>query len=133
MAQINVVGYVMQDIVPKQSQRRTAYAHFFLKEFIGHNRSQSYQVWVWDELITKLIRFNIKKGSLIWVKGSLELTDYVTKDGQENIKVLKIKSSDFGVLRLSPATNPPAKPGNAESESTGLPVELDGDRNQLPE
>ena len=133
MAQINVIGYVVQDITLKQSQKGNAYVHFFLKENIGQGRLQSYQVWIWDHLVPKLKRLKIKKGSLIWVTGSLELVDFIAKDGQEPFKLLKINCNDLGIIRVNPATNSAAESKTAESVPTGLPVILDGDRDQLPE
>ncbi len=133
MAQINVIGYVTQDIVQKQSQEGNAYVHFFLKEYISKSRYQIYQVWAWDNVVLKLQRLRIKKGSLIWVSGSLELVDCTIKGGQEKTKMLKVYCNDLGIVRCFPEANPPAESRTAESASPGLPVELDGDRNQLPE
>lgn len=132
MAQINVVGYVVQDIVPKQSQKGTAYVHFFMKENMGNSRNQSYLVWCGENTLPKLQRLKIKKGSLIWVTGSLELIDNNAKDGQDTTKMLKIYCNDLGIIRVNPMSNSSAESRNAESASPGLPVELDGDRNQLP-
>ena len=56
MAQINVIGYVTQDIVLKQSQEGNAYVHFFLKEYLSKSRYQTYQVWIWENIIPKLKR-----------------------------------------------------------------------------
>lgn len=133
MAQINMIGYVTQDIVQKQSQEGNAYVHFFLKEYLGKSRYQTYQVWVWDNVVSKLQRLHIKKGSMIWVSGSLELVDCTVKGGQEKTKMLKVYCNDLGSIRYTPMANSSAESRNAESASTGLPVELDGDRNQLPE
>lgn len=133
MAQINVIGYVAQDIILKHSQEGTAYVHFYVKEYIGKSRYQAYQVWAWDNVVSKLQRLRIKKGSLIWVSGSLELVDCTIKGGQEKTKMLKVYCNDLGIVRCFPEVNPPAESRNAEGASPGLPVELDGDRNQLPE
>ena len=133
MAQINVIGYVSNDVVMKQSQKGNAYVCFYVKEYLGKSRSQDYQIWVWGHLIPKLQRLKIRKGSCVWVTGSLELVDGTTKDGQEKIKMLKVYCSDIDLIRIQPAFKPPAESRNAESVSPGLPKELDGDRNQLPE
>lgn len=132
MAQINVIGYVAQDIILKRSQERTAYVHFYVKEYIGKSRYQAYQVWAWDNVASKLQRLRIKKGSLVWVSGSLELVDCTAKGGQEQTKMLKVYCNDLSIVRCNPAANTSAESRNAESASPGLPVELDGDRNQLP-
>ena len=133
MAQINVIGYVTQDIVLKQSQEGNAYVHFFLKEYLSKSRYQTYQVWIWENIIPKLKRYKIKKGSLIWITGSLELVDYTARDRQDMHQMLKINCNDLGVIRVNLADSTPAESRNAESVSPGLPKELDGDRNQLPE
>lgn len=95
MAQINVIGYVAQDIVPKQSQKGTAYVHFFLKENTGNSRNQFYLVWCGENTLPKLQRLKIKKGSLVWVTGSIELVDSITKDGKEKTKYLRIYCNDI--------------------------------------
>ena len=133
MAQINVIGYVAQDIILKQSREGTAYVHFFVKEYLSKCRYQTYQVWIWENMIPKLKRYKIKKGSLIWITGSLELVDYTAKDRQENHHMLKISCNDLGVIRVNLAEATSAESRNAEGASPSLLVELDGDRNQLPE
>ena len=133
MAQINVIGNVSNDVVLKQSHKGNAYVCFFVKEYLGKSRSQDYQIWVWENLIPKLQRLKIRKGSCVWITGSLEFVDATTKGGQEKVKMLKIYCSDIDVIRVRPAFKPPAESMNAESTSPGLPEELDGDRNQLPE
>lgn len=133
MAQINVIGYVTQDIILKQSRGGNAYAHFILKEYISKNRYQTYQVWIWENTLPKLKRFQIKKGSLIWITGSLELVDYNATNRQEKIQILRINCNDLGVIRVNLAENVATESMTAESTPEGLPVELDGDRNQLPE
>lgn len=132
MAQINVIGYVAQDIILKHSQEGTAYVHFYMKEYIGKSRYQAYQVWAWDNVASMLQRLRIRKGSLIWVSGSLELVDHTAKGGLQT-KMLKIYCSDFSIVRCTPAANLPAESMTADSVSPGSPEELDGDRNQLPE
>lgn len=133
MAQINVIGYVAEDIVPRSSQKGNAYVYFFVKEYLGKGRSQGYQVWVWENILPKLQRLKIRKGSLVWVTGSVELVDSTTKDGKEKTKFLRIYCNDISIVLNRPSLQPTAKSMTAESASSGLPVELDGDRNQLPE
>ena len=133
MAQINVIGYVTQDIVLKQSRGGNAYAHFVLKEYISKNRYQTYQVWIWENTLPKLKRFKIKKGSLIWITGSLEFVDYNATNRQEKIQILRINCNDLGVIRVNLAENVATESMTAESAPEGFPVELNGDRNQLPE
>ena len=133
MAQINVIGYVAQDIILKHSQEGTAYVHFYMKEYIGKSRYQAYQVWAWDNVASMLQRLRIKKGSLVWVSGSLELVDCTAKGGQGQTKMLKVYCKDLGIVNCNPTAKSPAESMTADSVSPGSPEELDGDRNQLPE
>lgn len=133
MAQINVIGYVTQDIVLKQSREGNAYVHFFMKEYLSKSRYQTYQVWIWENMIPKLKRYKIKKGSLIWITGSLELVDYTAWGLQDKHQMLKINCNDLGAIRVNLAEATPAESMTADSVSPGSPEELDGDRNQLPE
>lgn len=132
MAQINVIGFVAQDIVPRTSQKGTAYVYFFVKEYLGMSRCQGYQIWVREDILPKLQRLKIRKGSLVWITGSLELVDSTTKDGKEKTKFLRIYCSDIGIVLDRSSLQPTALPKTAESASNSSPVELDGDRNQLP-
>lgn len=133
MAQINVIGYVTQDIVLKQSREGNAYVHFFIKEYLSKSRYQTYQVWIWENMIPKLKRYKIKKGSLIWITGSLELVDCTAWGLQDKHQMLKINCNDLGAIRVNLAEATPAESMTADSVSPGSPEELDGDRNQLPE
>lgn len=133
MAQINVIGYVTQDIVLKQSREGNAYVHFFMKEYLSKSRYQTYQVWIWENMIPKLKRYKIKKGSLIWITGSLELVDCTAWGLQDKHQMLKINCNDLGAIRVNLAEATPAESMTADSASPGSPEELDGDRNQLPE
>ena len=133
MAQINVIGYVTQDIVLKQSREGNAYVHFFIKEYLSKSRYQTYQVWIWENMIPKLKRYKIKKGSLIWITGSLELVDCTAWGLQDKHQMLKINCNDLGAIRVNLAEATPAESMTADSASPGSPEELDGDRNQLPE
>ena len=133
MAQINVIGYVTQDIVLKQSREGNAYVHFFMKEYLSKSRYQTYQVWIWENMIPKLKRYKIKKGSLIWITGSLELVDCTAWGLQDKHQMLKINCNDLGAIRVNLAEATPAESMTADSVSPGSPEELDGDRNQLPE
>ena len=133
MAQINVIGYVTQDIVLKQSREGNAYVHFFMKEYLSKSRYQTYQVWIWENMIPKLKRYKIKKGSLIWITGSLELVDCTAWGLQDMHQMLKINCNDLGAIRVNLAEAKPAESMTADSVSPGSPEELNGDRNQLPE
>ena len=132
MAQINVIGYVTEDIVPRKSQNETAYVCFHLKEIIGKGRSQIFQVWSWGNTVNHMLRLNISKGSLIWVTGSLELVDCTVNTGRDKVKMLKVYASNLGFIPKDKNSQQTAKTMNADTNSTSFPIELDGDRNQLP-
>lgn len=51
MAQVYTFGYVMNDVVPKTSQKNTTYVCFTLKEQLRKGRSQTFQVWAWGDLV----------------------------------------------------------------------------------
>ena len=134
MAQITVFGYVTEDLVPTQSQRNVAYVCFQLREHIGKGRCQTYQVWAWGNLVARLERLGVRKGSLIWVTGSLELVDSTAKHGREKTQTLKIYCSDFGYIPRRRAERQEAdKDTAAPVEPETTPEVLDGDRMQLPE
>lgn len=135
MAQITVFGYVAENLVPKQSQKETAYVCFQLREYMGKGRWQTYQVWAWGSIVARMERLGIKEGSLIWLTGSLELVDATIKHGREKTKLLKVYCSDVGYL-----PRPKRSKQDAENETAAVqpecsppPETLDGDRMQLPE
>ena len=133
MAQVFVFGYVEDDITPKQSQKGTTYVSFRLKEYIGKGRIQTYQVWAWEDNVRLMEKLGIKKGSHVWVTGSLELVDCTVNKGEVKTKMLKIYCSSCGFV-----------PGNKQRsdkadvlETEEIPAafhfeELDGDRMPLP-
>lgn len=134
MAQIQVIGYVKADLQFKQSQKETAYVSFEITEQLGKGRYQTYQVWAWGNLVARLERLGVRKGSLIWVTGSLELVDSTAKHGREKTQTLKIYCSDFGYIPRRRAERHEAdKDTAAPVEPEPTPEVLDGDRMQLPE
>ena len=133
MAQINVIGFVTEDLALRQGQKEPAYVRFLFKEQIGNSRYQYYNVWVWGNLATHMIRLNIKKGSMLLLSGSLEPVTKASKDGKGQNIYLNIHCKYFEFIPLRRTEKQSAESMNAESAAPGLPVELDGDRNQLPE
>ena len=130
MAQVFVFGYVEDEIVPKQSQKETTYVSFRLREYIGKGRIQTYQVWAWEETVKLIQKLGIKKGSQVWVTGSLELVDCTVNKGTLKTKMLKVYCSSIGFV--------PRSKQNTDTEKvpeipTAFHVEeLDGDREPLP-
>lgn len=136
MAQIYVFGHVVEDILPKQSQKGSTYVCFTLKERTGKDHTQSYQIWAWNENAERLIRHKVHKNSVIWLTGTLELVDSTINQGTQKTKLLKVYLSNWGFApygaiktNTDSITNetesPPSVPASAEV--------LDGDRDALPE
>ena len=63
MAQIFVLGRVEDDLSSMTSQSGSAYVCFRLTEQAGKGRTQAYQVWAWNEDVTRLLRLGVKKGT----------------------------------------------------------------------
>lgn len=138
MSQLITTGRVITDLELKSSAKQNLYIHFTLVERIGYGeaaRSQAVSVWAWGYLAEQLKRFRVKKGSLIWVSGSLELEEFVQKDGVTRDKRLKLKLNDWGFVpketdrfpkkeKAAPESSAPA------SEKAGV---IDGEREALPE
>ena len=101
MSQLFAMGRVTTDLELKTSTNGNKYTQFSLMECInfGENaRNQFIQVWAWGNLVQQLIQLGVKTGSLVWVSGSLELEDYVKKDGKTRDKRLKLKLKDWGFV-----------------------------------
>ena len=133
MAQINVIGFVTDNIIPKQSQKGSAGVLFYLKEYTGKSRYQVYQIWARGEIISRILRLKLRKGSHIWLTGSIELVDHTASRDKKQIKMLRIYCSDFGIVSSRNTVPNTAESMTADSAQESLPVELDGDRDQLPE
>lgn len=144
MAKLLSFGRVTNDLELRQSARQNPYVRFGLAERIGYGeraRTQFYEVWAWDQAAQRLIARSVKKGSLIWVSGSLELVDYTKKDGVTKDKQLKLRLDDWGYApptgdRVSrKQERPQAKEEGAlpEPETHVRPDVVDGDREVLPE
>lgn len=137
MAQIFVFGFVENDLEIKKSQSDSSYVCFTLKEQAGKNRTQSYQVWAWNEDVSRLTRLGVKRGSFIWVTGTLELVDCTTDRGKTMTKLLKVYLSNWGYVSFRRSTQDTAAASNdsgpfSESRTPSVEV-LDGERNALPE
>lgn len=141
MAQVFVFGCVTADLQLKQSQQQTPYVSFDLAEHIGYGSGQRtiyYQVWAWRENALRLIRLKIKKGSMIWLTGSLELVDCTSQSGDVKTKRLKVSLDNCGYMpNWKPKHQDEGLPGGQET-AAGFndfpPLEvLDGEREALPE
>lgn len=134
MAEIFVFGRVMQDIVPKQSQKNSTYTCFFLKEQIVRKQSLLYQVWAWNEDVKRLLLKKVHKDSYIWLTGTLDLVDSTIDHGAKKTMLLKVCLTNWGFVPV-PNRQVDAEQSK-ESEIPVMPASievLDGDRESLPE
>lgn len=111
---------------------------FSLGEHIGYGhraRTQYYQVWARGDVMRRLQKAGVKKGSLLWVSGSLELEEYTRKDGVTRDKGLRLELSDWGFVPGQGRTGQP--PGQTADTAQGpIPIPdstIDGERENLPE
>lgn len=135
MAQIFVFGRVTADLILKESVNQNPYICFNLAENIGfgeHRRTQYYQVWAWGADTSRLIKAGVKKKSLIWLTGSLELVDNTEKDGKTKTMTLKIALDNWGFVPTG-QSGPPDPTIPKVPEAIAGTNKLDGDREFLPE
>lgn len=135
MAQIFVLGRVEDDLAVKTSQSGSAYVCFRLTEQVGKGRTQTYQVWAWNEDASRLSRLGVGKGRMIWLTGTMELVDCTTGQGNVKTKMLKVYLTNFGfVPGRYPGDRHTAIPNGPEPAAAPSPPEiLDGSREPLPE
>ena len=138
------VGRVTSDLELKTSVNQNSYVRFDIAESIrvsGITRTQYLQVWAWGKDAERLVKSRVKKGSLIWVTGTLILEEYIKQDGITADKRLKVILDNWGYI-------PAGKPKNGETGGDTVsgdeaaqhdPLdmlpdgEIDGDRENLPE
>lgn len=104
MAKLMCFGRVTADLELRESVRKEPYVRFSLAENLGYGetaRTQYYQVWAWGHLAKNLVKRKVRKGSLIWVSGSLELEEYTRNDGKTHDKRLKLKLGDWDYIPAS--------------------------------
>ena len=135
MAQTYVIGRVTADLELKTSIHNHPYVRFDIAESIGgkeRSRTQYLQICAMGDDATRLIRARVKKGSFIWVSGSLELEVFSRKDSTTD-KRLKILLDNWGFV---PIGNPKNPTGISDTASPEIPAataaEIDGDREPLP-
>ena len=134
MAQTYVIGRVTADLELKTSINEHPYVRFDIAENIGsreHSRTQYLQICAMGDDAERLVRARVKKGSFIWVSGSLELEVYTRRDGVATDKRLKVLLDNWGFV---PAGNPKALKGALEQPPSKMSAsaEIDGDREPLP-
>ena len=136
MAQTYVIGRVTADLELKTSINRHPYVRFDIAENIGgkeHRRTQYLQICAMGDDAERLVRARVKKGSLIWVSGSLELEVYTRRDGVTTDKRLKVLLDNWGFVPVGTdkAATKALDSKFSESLDKISPV-IDGEREALP-
>jgi hypothetical protein len=140
MSDLRSYGWVTSDLEVRTSAREKRYVRFGLAEKIGFGEAahtQYYDVWAWGQVVQSLIDCGVKRGSWIWIHGSLELVDCTRKDGVTRDKRMKIKLREW---RYTQKEHDKSKASHAkeegvlrETETIGPIAVVDGEREALPE
>ena len=137
MAQVYVIGRITADLELKTSEKKNPYVRFDIAENIGSRQNlhaQYFQVCAWNEDANRLVKARAKKGSLIWVSGSLELEPYTKRDGVTIDKRMKILLDNWGFIPVGGAKS--SKNGQVQNSSEVPPHQeyegIDGERDTLP-
>lgn len=137
MAQVNVIGRITADLELRTSEKNNPYVRFDIAENVGSRQNlhtQYFQICAWGEDANRLMRARAKKGSLIWVSGSLELEPYTKRDGVTIDKRMKILLDNWGFVPVGGAKT--SKESLAQESPEVLPQQsyegIDGDRDTLP-
>lgn len=137
MAQVYVIGRVTADLEPKTSANGHPYVRFDLAENIGGKdrpRTQYLQICAMGDDAERIVRARVKKGSLIWVSGSIELEVFTKKDGITTDKRLKVLLDNWGFVPIGTPRAESTAQSNASPETVArTAVVIDGDRDTLPE
>lgn len=138
MSQLFTTGRVITDLELKTSAQKNPYIHFTLMERVGYGDSahaQFIHVWAWGHLAEQLKRFKVRRGSTIWVSGSLELEEFARKDGSGSDKQLKLKLNDWGFVPKDSDKPQKKETGPAASKDASRKTAdvIDGEREPLPE
>ena len=131
MSQLYCTGRVVSELELKTSQKSVPYVCFPIAERVGYGRTahtQYISVWAWGAMARQLISDGVGKGSALWVSGSLELEEYVKKDGVTRDKRLKLKLKDWGAVPGQQAQH-----RSGQDQSIPPPGTIDGEREDLPE
>lgn len=137
MAQVYVIGRITADLEMKTSSNGNSYVRFDIAETIGNKdqtRSQFFQVCAWNDDANRLLKAHAKKGSLIWISGSLELEPFTKKDGKTKDKRMKILMDNWGFISVGKPKGHPCSEQQMPPENFGISkaYEIDGDREPLP-
>lgn len=137
MAQVFVIGRITADLELKTSEKNNPYVRFDIAENIGscqNLHTQYFQICAWGEDAVRLMKAHAKKGSFIWVTGSLELEPYTKRDGVTVDKRMKILLDNWGFIPVGRAKT--SKTGHVQTTSEITSQQeyegIDGDRDILP-
>ncbi len=138
MAQTFVIGRITADLEMKTSANGNPYVRFDIAENIGskeNSRPQYFQICAWGDDAKRLVKARAKKGSLVWISGSLELESYTKRDGITTDKRMKILLDNWGFIPVG-ASKERTRSSEQTPPETAAPErapEIDGDREPLPE
>ena len=137
MSQLQVLGWVTADPELKVSAKGNPYVRFTVVERVGKRdaaRQQYIQVWAFGQLADQLKQAGVKKNSYLWVSGSLELVEYVKKDGITRDKQLKLTLTDWRFAQPQRRQQRPAESAPFPDQTDiGIAEVIDGDWENLPE
>ena len=135
MAQIFVIGRVVADLELKVSANKNPYVRFDVAERIGlppNTKAQFYQVCAMGGNAERLSKARVKKGSLIWISGTLELEEYIKQDGITKDKRLKILLDNWGYVPAGKIPDEPQPNQSPQPRNTLLEDAVNGDKEEWP-
>ncbi|MBQ2858002.1 MAG: single-stranded DNA-binding protein [Bacteroidaceae bacterium] len=137
MAQVYVIGRITNELELKHGQNENSYVRFSFAENIGSKdraRTQYYQVWAWGEDAERLIKAGVKKGSLIFIAGAIELETYTKQDGFTVDKRLKVSLNDWGFVPFGNGrANNSLHNKRSSADAPLRTATINGDKDTLPE
>lgn len=137
MAQVNVIGRITNELELKHGQNGNSYVRFSFAENIGSKdraRTQYYQVWAWGEDAERLVNAGVKKGSLIFIAGKIELETYTKQDGLTVDKRLKISLNDWEFIPFGNGrANNSLHHQKSSADAPPNMATINGDKDTLPE
>lgn len=138
MAQAFVIGRITADLEMKTSANGNPYVRFDIAENVAsraNSRPQYFQIGAWGDDAKRLVKARAKKGSLVWISGSLEMESYTKRDGITTDKRMKILLDNWGFISVG-ASKEHTSSSEQTPPETAAPErapEIDGDREPLPE
>lgn len=129
MLTANAVGRVTADL-ELQTGSKTSFVRFNLAVNKGYGEGEHtvfMQCVLFDKAAERIVNAKVKKGSLIWASGDLDLNEY-EKPGGVKEKSLKLSVHDWGYI---PAGK--SKTGDApQAQPASFITDVDGEYDPLP-